>query len=125
MNIALSKKVNSPSQEEISKINKQKSDIEKNLIKKEQTYKNFVQNKKDILIELKNMNELEEMATATLESMANEEILSILNKYKSDLATDENTLDEKLKQFISKVTEKENELQVNNQLYENKIMINS
>jgi len=107
--------------EEISKINKQKSEIEKNLIKKEQTYKNFVQNKKDILIELKNMNELEEMATATLESMANEEIISILNKYKSDLATDENILDEKLKKFISKVTEKENELQVNKQLYENKI----
>ena len=107
--------------EEISKINQQKSDIEKNMIKKEQTYKNFVQNKKEILIELKNMNEFEEMNNATLESMTNEEIMSILNKYKSDLATDENTLDEKLKQFISKVTEKENELQVNKQLYENKI----
>ena len=107
--------------EEIAKINKQKSDIEKTIIKKEQTYKNFVQNKKEILIELKNMNEFEEMNSATLESMTNEEIMSILNKYKTDLATDENTLDEKLKQFISKVTEKENELQVNKQLYENKI----
>ena len=107
--------------EEIAKVNKKKSDIEKNMIKKEQTYKNFVQNKKDILIELKNMNEFEEINTLTLESMSNNEIMSILNKYKSDLITDENTLDEKLKQFISKVTEKENELQVNKQLYENKI----
>ena len=107
--------------EEITKVNKKKSDIEKNMIKKEQTYKNFVQNKKEILIELKNMNEFEEMNTLTLESMSNNEIMSILNKYKSDLLTDENTLDEKLKQFISKVTEKENELQVNKQLYENKI----
>ena len=106
--------------EEISKVNKLKSDIEKNMIKKEQTYKNFVQNKKDILVELKNMNEFEEI-TLTLESMTNNEIMSILNKYKSDLITDENTLDEKLKQFISKVTEKENELQVNKQLYENKL----
>jgi hypothetical protein len=39
------------------------------------------------------MNEFEEMNNATLESMTNEEIMSILNKYKSDLATDENTLD--------------------------------
>ena len=92
--------------EEITKVNKKKSDIEKNMIKKEQTYKNFVQNKKEILIELKNMNEFEEMNTLTLESMSNNEIMSILNKYKSDLLTDENTLDEKLKQFISKVTEK-------------------
>ena len=107
--------------EEITKVNKKKSDIEKNMIKKEQTYKNFVQNKKEILIELKNMNEFEEMNTLALESMSNNEIMSILNKYKSDLLTDENTLDEKLKQFISKVTEKENELQVNKQLYENKI----
>ena len=107
--------------EEISKVNKQKSDIEKNMIKKEQTYKNFIQNKKEILIELKNMNEFEEINNLALESMPNNEIMSILNKYKSDLATDENTLDEKLKQFISKVTEKENELQVNKQLYENKI----
>ena len=107
--------------EEIAKINKNKSDIEKNMIKKEQTYKNFVQNKKDILVELKNMNEFLEMNNLTLESMTNNEIMSILNKYKNDLATDENTLDEKLKQFISKVTEKENELQVNKQLYENKI----
>ena len=107
--------------EEISKVNKQKSDIEKNMIKKEQTYKNFVQNKKEILIELKNMNEFEEINNLTLESMTNNQIMSILNKYKSDLSTDENTLDEKLKQFISKVTEKENELQVNKQLYENKI----
>ena len=106
--------------EEISKVNKIKSDIEKNMIKKEQTYKNFVQNKKDILVELKNMNEFEEI-TLTLESMTNNEIMFILNKYKSDLITDENTLDEKLKQFISKVTEKENELQVNKQLYENKL----
>ena len=106
--------------EEISKVNKLKSDIEKNMIKKEQIYKNFVQNKKDILVELKNMNEFEEI-TLTLESMTNNEIMSILNKYKSDLITDENTLDEKLKQFISKVTEKENELQVNKQLYENKL----
>ena len=106
--------------EEISKVNKLKNDIEKNMIKKEQTYKNFVQNKKDILTELKNMNEFEEI-TLTLESMSNNEIMSILNKYKSDLITDENILDEKLKQFISKVTEKENELQVNKQLYENKI----
>ena len=107
--------------EEISKVNKQKSDIEKNMIKKEQTYKNFVQNKKEILIELKNMNEIEEINNLTLESMTNNQIMSILNKYKSDLSTDENTLDEKLKQFISKVTEKENELQVNKQKYENKI----
>ena len=107
--------------EEIAKINKQKSDIEKNMIKKEQTYKNYIQNKKDILIELKNMNELEEINNSTLESITNEKIISILNKYKADLATDENTLDEKLKQFISKVTEKENEIQVNKQLYENKI----
>ena len=107
--------------EEISKVNKQKSDIEKNMIKKEQTYKNFIQNKKEILQELKNLNEFEEINNISLESMPNNEIMSILNKYKSDLATDENTLDEKLKQFISKVTEKENELQVNKQLYENKI----
>ena len=107
--------------EEITKINKQKSDIEKNMIKKEQTYKNFVQNKKEVLIELKNMNEFEEINNISLESTTNNMIMTILNKYKSDLETDENTLDEKLKQFISKVTEKENELQVNKQLYENKI----
>ena len=107
--------------EEISKINKQKNDIEKNIIKKEQTYKNFIQNKKEVLIELKNMNEFEEINNMSLESLNNNMIINILQKYKSDLATDENTLDEKLKQFISKVTEKENELQVNKQLYENKI----
>ena len=107
--------------EEISKINKQKSDIEKNMIKKEQTYKNFIQNKKEVLLELKNMNEFEEINNISLESMNNNMIINILNKYKNDLITDENTLDEKLKQFISKVTEKENELQVNKQLYENKI----
>ena len=107
--------------EEINKVNKNKSDIEKNMIKKEQIYKNFVQNKKDILVELKNMNEFDDINNSTLDSMTNNEIMSILNKYKNDLATDENTLDEKLKQFISKVTEKENELQVNKQLYENKI----
>ena len=107
--------------EEISKINKQKNDIEKNIIKKEQTYKNFIQNKKEVLIELKNMNEFEEINNMSLESLNNNMIINILQKYKSDLSTDENTLDEKLKQFISKVTEKENELQVNKQLYENKI----
>ena len=107
--------------EEISKINKKKSDIEKNIIKKEQTYKNFIQNKKEVLLELKNMNEFEEINNISLESMNNNMIINILNKYKNDLITDENTLDEKLKQFISKVTEKENELQVNKQLYENKI----
>ena len=67
------------------------------------------------------MNEFEEINNFSLESMTNNEIMSILNKYKCDLATDENTLDEKLKQFISKVTEKDNELKVNKQLYENKI----
>ena len=107
--------------EEMSKINKQKNDIEKNIIKKEQTYKNFIQNKKEVLIELKNMNEFEEINNMSLESLNNNMIINILQKYKSDLSTDENTLDEKLKQFISKVTEKENELQVNKQLYENKI----
>ena len=107
--------------EEISKINKQKSDIEKNIIKKEQTYKNFIQNKKEVLLELKNMNEFEEMNNISLESMNNTMIINLLQKFKNDLLTDENTLDEKLKQFISKVTEKENELQVNKQLYENKI----
>ena len=107
--------------EEISKINKQKSDIEKNMIKKEQTYKNFIQNKKEVLLELKNMNEFEEMNNISLESMNNTMIINLLQKFKNDLLTDENTLDEKLKQFISKVTEKENELQVNKQLYENKI----
>ena len=107
--------------EEISKINKQKNDIEKNIIKKEQTYKNFIQNKKEVLIELKNMNEFEEINNMSLDSLNNNMIINILQKYKSDLSTDENTLDEKLKQFISKVTEKENELQVNKQLYENKI----
>ena len=107
--------------EEISKINMQKNDIEKNIIKKEQTYKNFIQNKKEVLLELKNMNEFEEINNMPLESINNNMIINILLKYKSDLSTDENTLDEKLKQFISKVTEKENELQVNKQLYENKI----
>ena len=107
--------------EEISKINKKKSDIEKNIIKKEQTYKNFIQNKKEVLLELKNMNEFEEMNNISLESMNNTMIINLLQKFKNDLLTDENTLDEKLKQFISKVTEKENELQVNKQLYENKI----
>ena len=107
--------------EEISKINLQKNDIEKNIIKREQTYKNFIQNKKDILIELKNMNEFEEINNMSLDTINNNMIINILLKYKSDLTTDENTLDEKLKQFISKVTEKENELQVNKQLYENKI----
>jgi len=107
--------------EEISKINEQKNDIEKNIIKKEQTYKNFIQNKKEVLLELKNMNEFEEINNISLESINNNMIINILQKYKSDLITDENTLDEKLKQFISKVTEKENELQVNKQLYENKI----
>ena len=107
--------------EEISKINMQKIDIEKNIIKKEQTYKNFIQNKKEVLLELKNMNEFEEINNMPLESINNNMIINILLKYKSDLSTDENTLDEKLKQFISKVTEKENELQVNKQLYENKI----
>ena len=66
--------------EEISKINKQKINIEKNMIKKEQTYKNFVQNKKDILTELKNMNEFEDINNLSLESMTNNEIMSILNK---------------------------------------------
>ena len=109
--------------DEISKINKIKSDIEKNMIKKEQTYKNFVSNKKEVLLELKNLNEFEDinMNNISIENMTNNMIMSILNKYKADLETDENTLDEKLKQFISKVTEKENELQVNKQLYENKI----
>ena len=107
--------------EEISKINEQKNDIEKNIIKKEQTYKNFIQNKKEVLLELKNMNEFEEINNISLESINNNMIINILQKYKSDLITDENTLDKKLKQFISKVTEKENELQVNKQLYENKI----
>ena len=107
--------------EEISKINKQKNDIEKNIIKKEQTYKNFIQNKKEVLIELKNMNEFVEINNMSLDSINNTMIINILLKYKNDLTTDENTLDEKLKQFISKVTEKENELQVNKQLYENKI----
>ena len=67
------------------------------------------------------MNEFEEINNMSLESLNNNMIINILQKYKSDLSTDENTLDEKLKQFISKVTEKENELQVNKQLYENKI----
>ena len=107
--------------EEISKINQQKNDIEKNIIKKEQTYKNFIQNKKEVLLELKNMNEFDELNNMPLDSINNNMIINILMKYKNDLATDENTLDEKLKQFISKVTEKENELQVNKQLYENKI----
>ena len=107
--------------EEISKINQQKNDIEKNIIKKEQTYKNFIQNKKEVLLELKNMNEFEEINNISLESINNNMIINILLKYKNDLTTDENTLDEKLKQFISKVTEKENELQVNKQLFENKI----
>jgi len=107
--------------EEISKINMQKNDIEKNIIKKEQTYKNFIQNKKEVLLELKNMNEFEDINNMPLESINNNMIINILLKYKSDLSTDENTLDEKLKQFTSKVTEKENELQVNKQLYENKI----
>ena len=107
--------------EEISKINQQKNDIEKNIIKKEQTYKNFIQNKKEVLLELKNMNEFDELNNMPLDSINNNMIINILMKYKNDLATDENTLDEKLKQFISKVTEKENELQVNKQLFENKI----
>ena len=108
--------------EEISKINKLKADIDKNIIKKEQTYKNFVQNRKEILSDLKNITGFQETVNVSnLDSMTNNEIMHLLTKYKTDLLNDENTLDEKLKQFTSKVNEKENELQVNKQLYENKL----
>ena len=98
-------------------LNEQLNTIDAHLISKQQIYNNFIQNRKEIIRKISLIDTLE---LNIPENMQMNDILHMLEEKEKEVISKKSILSETLNQFIAKETDKQNDIEVNKHLLDNK-----
>ena len=102
---------------QLKALNEQLNTIDAHLISKQQIYNNFIQNRKEIIRKISLIDTLE---LNIPENMQMNDILHMLEEKEKEVISKKSILSETLNQFIAKETDKQNDIEVNKHLLDNK-----